>query len=142
MSDWIVFDKVEYHLAGDFPDDLDSDQAFVPTGFFVAWMILRGLASPETIRDFTNDVQSLRQRTATPSSIYRALGGVFESRLLIADGLRFTEVYFDFDTGTYLDDLDDVLGSEVPTYFHIADTWDNFDKLVKRLDERFSQWHR
>src|SRR5438128_8995498 len=109
MVDSLIYDKAMYHLSGEFPDDVDPDQAFVPTGFFVAWLAMKDLIADEVLEDFRMPFEDLRQRKTLPSSFYKSLGGVFESGLLKEIGRRFTEAYFDFDTGAYLDDLDEVL---------------------------------
>ncbi|WP_240927621.1 hypothetical protein [Paenibacillus thiaminolyticus] len=36
----VVYDKAEWHYEGEFPQELDIFQAYVPTGmFFVGWVL-------------------------------------------------------------------------------------------------------
>ena len=41
MADPFVYDKAKYHYSGDYPPDLPDEQAFVHTGFYLAWIIDR-----------------------------------------------------------------------------------------------------
>jgi len=136
----VIYDKAAYHTSGDFPDDVDPDQAYVPTGLFLAWVALKGLLNTETNAQWGREIEALKARLLSPSSFFRTIGGVFEQSLLTDDGRLFTQEYFDFDNGAYLDDLDDVLAASLPSLFHIADTWENFDELARRIEDRFTKW--
>ena len=35
VGELVVFDKAKWHFQGDFPQDLDIFQAYVPTGFYI-----------------------------------------------------------------------------------------------------------
>jgi hypothetical protein len=142
MNEQIIYDKAKYHIEGDFPDGLNKSQAHVPTGFFVAWLAMKPLVSEEILFDFKNEVDSLKTKTVSPSSLYRAVGGVLSEDMLTAEGNAFTQQYFDFDHGQYLDDYDELLSEHLPSFFHVADTWKNYDVLAKRIDERFAVWKK
>ncbi|MGH7457354.1 MAG: hypothetical protein ACRENG_38750, partial [bacterium] len=75
-------------------------------------------------------------------SLYRAVGGVLSEDMLTAEGNAFTQQYFDFDNGQYLDDYDELLAEHLPSFFHVAETWENYDILAKRIDERFTAWKK
>jgi hypothetical protein len=142
MNEQMVYDKAKYHIEGDFPEGLDKSQAYVPTGFFVAWLAMNNLLSDEILSDFKNEVDSLKNRKASPSSLYRAVGGVLSEDMLTAEGNAFTQQYFDFDHGQYLDDYDELLSEHLPSFFHVTDTWKNYNILAKRIDERFMVWRK
>lgn len=135
-----ILDKAKYHSEGDFPEDLSLENSYVLGGFFLAWCALRDLISDETKRDFSTEIQGSVSRTATPCSLYQALGGVLTDQHLSPLGASFASGYFDFDRGAYLDDFVKRLASELPTAYHVRNTWDNFEALCPLIDARFSQW--
>ena len=135
-----IFDKVKYHTEGDFSKDVSPQQAYVPTGYFIAWCAISGLLSVETLEQFQSDLVALLGRTVPPSDLYRKFGGVFSDANLNITGSKFTNSYFDFENGLYLDDFIEILATDVPSVFHVEDNWTNFDILCVRVDQRFQSW--
>ena len=62
----------------------------------------------------------------------------FFDQLLTPEGQEFTKSYY--ETNGYANDYDMVLGGDLPTLYHVANTWENFDKLVPILDDRLAAW--
>lgn len=42
--------------------------------------------------------------------------------------------------GPYLDDYADLLAQDLPSLYHVADTWENCARLQPRLDSQFASW--
>jgi hypothetical protein len=40
----------------------------------------------------------------------------------------------------YIDDFLDLLAENLPTAYHVEDSWENFNILRKKIDERFFDW--
>lgn len=137
-----IYDKAKYHYEGDFPKDLPPQQAFVHTGFYVAWAALNDLFSEEWRADCASEIAALRTRSALPTSLYRSLDGSFDSELLNDTGTDFTAEYFDFEDGRYLADYERLLAKNLPSIYHVEDSWANYDRIAARLDERFARWKR
>ncbi len=56
-------------------------------------------------------------------------------------GNAFARQYYGADTSpTYFDDYVACLAEELPSEYHVADSWENFDKIAAVLDRRFAQW--
>lgn len=140
MSEELVYDKAEYHLEGDFPAELEEEQAYVPTGLFVAWLAMNNLLVIEVTLAFQEEIGQLQMRQVSPSHFYQSLGGVLSSEMLTAEGNEFTLAYFDFETGKYLDDYESVLANYLSSLFHVPDTWESYDALAPVLHRRFRQW--
>lgn len=137
-----VFDKAKYHADGDFPSDLPREQAYVVGGMFVAWCALAGLLSEQARRDFAGECKALLKREKSPCSLYRAFGGVMIDSHLSETGVGFANAYFDFEVGAYLDDLIATLAANLPSAYHVADDWQNFDRLSPVIKQRFRNWKR
>ena len=68
--------------------------------------------------------------------------GKFWDHDLSDEGNEFASFYYDGE-GKYIADYAGALASGLPSVYHVADTWENYDKLVPVIDRRFSDWqHR
>lgn len=106
----------------------------------MAWCAQAGLLSSEAAHDFALEVSAIRARQVLPCSLYRAFGGVFTESHLSERGRAFAGDYFDFDHGSYLDDYIVKLASNVPSAYHVPDTWASFDALAPSIDLRLRDW--
>ena len=61
----------------------------------------------------------------------------FTDENLNEEGNLFSEAYF---RGLYLEDYDSTLCANVPTCYHVQDTWDNYEKLSPVISKRFEEW--
>lgn len=133
------YDDASWHSgAKNFPTDLLPDSAATHTGLYVAWAMLAGLGSHEFYDDFGDEVQKLRTRAITPSQVYKVMDGKFTNHDLSAEGNLFTGSYFDFQKGQFHNDYEQALCRRLPSMYHVADSWDSYDKLKPVLDNRLS----
>ncbi|HWF17886.1 MAG TPA: hypothetical protein VG754_01380 [Verrucomicrobiae bacterium] len=134
-----VYDKAEYHYDGDdYPKGLARRHAFVHTGMFVGWLIEHDMI----VTDFLDETVGFKERRITGAKIYKAWDGTLISDMLTEEGNRFAAHYFDFERGQFLDDYQEALASGLPSFYHVADTWDNFDIIKKKIDQRYETWKR
>lgn len=139
----IIFDKAKWHLGGDFPEKVNQFQAYVHTGMFICWIVFRDMLSEEYNDELNLEVKQLLNRSVSPSSFYHDyFDGVFSSEQIDPTIINFVKKYFDFENGLYLKDYTNTLDKDdnLPSIFHIADNWENFDKLKPILDQRFNEW--
>jgi hypothetical protein len=142
MSEEMVFDKAKWHYEGDYPADLDEDQAFVHTGLFLAWILDAGLYSEEFAEDLAKEIRRFKARKLTGPGVYRAADGVFADDMLNEEGLAFTRAYFDFEKGKYLKDYEKLLAADLPSMYHVPDTWESYDTLKPQIDKRYAAWQK
>jgi len=135
-----VYDKASWHSGGNWPAGLPEAQAYVHAGLFLAWIVDRGLASAAFAEGFPELVDAFRARKKTGPEVYALAGGVLASDMLNADGNAFAREYFDLERGAFLADYEGLLGAGLPSMYHVADTWPNYDKLRAQLDARFARW--
>jgi hypothetical protein len=135
------YDDASWHYGGDFPKDLPDEAAATHTGMFVAWALLSGLAGQIHIDEFPQDLEQLRTRSVTPGQFFfQSCDGKFIDENLNDQGNAFAATYFDLEHGSYLADYENVLGADLPSLYHVPDTWLTFDKLKPTLDNRFAAW--
>lgn len=141
----IVFDKAKWHITDDFPKDLDQHQSYVHTGLFVCWLVDSGLIEDDFRNENQIGINLLLSRQITPSQFYADyLDGVFDAAGLTQEAIKFTTDYFDFKKGKYVADYLATLDPDdcLPSIFHIADSWSNYDKLKKTIHTSYVLWRQ
>jgi len=132
------YDDASWHLEGDFPDDLPDDAAFTHTGLYLAWSVLAGIGSEELHDDFEEELAKLGARSISPCALYKAMDGKLTDENLSDEGNDFTKTYFDLDVGQYLKDYQELLCNNISTMYHVADSWENYERLKPILDNRLA----
>jgi len=135
-----VYDKASWHSGGSWPEELPEAQAYVHAGLFFGWILDRGLMSAAFSADFPELVHAFRAREKTGPEVYALAGGVLASDMLSDDGNAFARAYFDLEHGAFLAEYERLLGAGLPSLYHVADTWPNYEKLRAHLDARFARW--
>ena len=138
MDDPLVYDKAKWHYEAD--QSLPEENAYTHSGMFLAWLIGKDLLASEFAEDFQTEIQRLRERRITPGSFFQFVDGVLASDMLNEEGNAFAASYFEFEKGQYLGDYDELLVRQLPSPYHVADTWENYERLKQRIDERYSAW--
>jgi hypothetical protein len=132
-------DRADWHYGGNYPPELPPENGGTHIGMYLAWVILRGLGSKELIQHAGDTYNWVRTREVTGRDLLvTKLDEKFFDELLSPEGKAFTESYY--ETNGYANDYDRVLGGDLPTLYHVANTWENFDKLAPVLDERLAAW--
>src|ERR1043166_1516740 len=93
------------------------------------------------------ELKLLHEREKTPGDF---LMNVLGEKLIAADfsdeGNAFVRSYYQDKKGRlgiYLDDYSETFDrSDLPSLYHVEDSWENFDKLAKVIDRRFREWKR
>jgi hypothetical protein len=141
QDDIIVYDKAKWHHEGDYPKGLPEENAFTHTGMFLAWLADRGLLSPAFVEDFQEELQQLNERRITPGRFFQIVDGVLASDMLNDDGNTFSGAYYTLEN-KYFDDYQDILVLTLPSVYHVADTWENCEKLKATIDRRYNEWRQ
>lgn len=135
------YDDATWHSEGEFPKELPPEAGATHTGIFLAWALLSGLMGEFHESTSSEELEQLRRREITPGLFFlRVCDGKFTDEDLSSEGNAFAQEYFDFESGAYLTDYDDVLSAELPSQYHVPDSWDSFDRIRPTLDERLSKW--
>lgn len=139
MIEYIVYDKAKYHYDGNYPKDLPAEKAFVHTGMFLGWIIEKGLYSDEFAQE-AEQIELFKQHKITGTKVYEWWDGALVDDMLNEEGNAFAQYYFDFQNGMYLNDYDELLASNLPSLYHVEDSWENYEKIKQRIDQRYKDW--
>ena len=134
------YDDASWHTEGKFPSDLPEEAAATHCGIFLAWALLHEVVGEEHAEDFADDLNELRSRGVTPGAYLMHLDGKFTDEELSEEGNAFASSYFALEQGQYIKDYEKVLANGLPSSYHVADTWENFDRLQPTIDKRFKKW--
>src|SRR5579883_2595762 len=140
------YDDASWHSGTDLADDLPAEAGATHIGMFVAWALLSGLGGSlydgsgnRTYGgDRSHDLRKLRMRLITPRTFFLDVcKGKFAAKDLNEKGKAFALVYYAGKKARYLSDYGATLGKSGTTIYHVADTWENFDRLKPVLDRQF-----
>ncbi len=139
----MAIDRAEWHYGGKFPPQLPAENAGTHIGMFLAWAIMAGLESGMHQRDSGAGLEAVRGRRMTGRRFLAEFcDEKLTSEMLNEIGSRFAEAYYESDPPLYFLDYDRVLGSALPTLYHVEDSWENFDRLAPVIQARFDAWRR
>jgi hypothetical protein len=132
------------YAGGDLPPDVPPENGGTLIGMFLAWVILKGLEAEMHRRDAADELRQVRERTMTGREfLFRVCDGKFWDADLSPEGLAFARWYYALAGGTYgpywYDYVEAVVG-ELPTVYHVADSWENFDRVAPFIDARYAEW--
>jgi hypothetical protein len=92
--------------------------------------------------EFTLEPARFRSGELTGTQVYELGDGVLVDDMLTDEGNRFTRAYFDFKTGQYMKDYDEILSRGLPTQYHVKDTKDNYERIKQRINQRYEVWKK
>jgi hypothetical protein len=138
------YDRADWHYGGDFPKDLPPEAGGTHIGMFLGWAILRGLEGELHREDSVESLDAVRERRMTGRDfLMKECDEKFTAEDLNDEGNAFAEAYFQKDgPDGYVADYEATLGDNLPSLYHVEDTWENFDRFAPVLDRRFAEWKR
>ncbi|QCK15075.1 DUF7832 domain-containing protein [Mangrovivirga cuniculi] len=135
-----IYDNARNHFLGNFPETLPIEQAYVHIGMYLGWIIQNELYS-EYFED-ESEIQIIRfnNKVISPALLSELWDGYLGFELFNKKGNMFT--YYYYGGGIYKKDYQTVLAGDLPSIYHVEDSWENFDKISKKITERFNDWRK
>ena len=125
-------------------EPLPPGHAATHIGMFLAWAILNGLENGFHQQHSAELLAKVRRRELTGRQFFEAVcHGKFAEKDLNVEGNAFARRYYADETGErgdYFADYKRVLVKGLPSFWHVADTWENYDKLAPVINRRFEAW--
>nr|WP_203907785.1 hypothetical protein [Rhizocola hellebori] len=121
---------------------LPPDRAFVPAGFFFGWAVEAGLHNEEELLgdDVSGLLRRFSDRELTAARLFHSLAGMLDEETLNDSGYAFAEDYVGWNAGQYFDDFRQLLARQLPTVWHVEDTWANYDRMKAQIEARYRTW--
>ncbi|MEI7937856.1 MAG: hypothetical protein WCK27_14300 [Verrucomicrobiota bacterium] len=125
-------------------DPLPKGHAATHIGMFLAWAVINELHS-DFLRDHYEELLAkLRRREITGRQFFEAACSErFSERDLNEEGNTFAQHYYVDETGkrgAYFADYKKVLTAGLPSFWHVADTWENYAKIAAVISRRYEEW--
>lgn len=129
----VKYDDASWHYGGDFPDGLPPENGATHIGMFLAWAIMRDLVGELHREESQESLAKVKARQMTGAEfLIRECDEKFTDEDLGDEGNAFARQYY---KAQYFDDYCDV-----HVAYEVEDSWDNFDVIRPKLDERFDAW--
>jgi hypothetical protein len=137
------YDRADYDYSTE-EQPLPKGHAATHIGMFLAWAALKGLLNDFHEQHSAALVAKLRARQITGRQFFEgACKEQFAEKDLNVEGNSFAEYYYRESSGersTYFTDYKRTLAANLPSFWHVADTWDNYEKIAPVIARRFEQW--
>ncbi|MCX8532999.1 DUF7832 domain-containing protein [Chryseobacterium luquanense] len=148
------YDDASWHYGGDFPEGIPEKNGATHTGMFLNWCVANDLVSEELKEDSEDEIEKLIRREITGADfVIDALDGKFSEYDLNDLGNAFAKDYYVDETDfvnkfssfatDYINIFDSVAEEsdfEYETFYHIEDTYENYDLMKQIIDHRFVEW--
>ena len=137
------YDRADHDYSTE-AEPLPKGHAATHIGMFLAWATLNGLLNEFHSQKSPDLVAKLRARQITGRQFFEAAcREQFAEKDLGVEGNAFAEFYYrtpDGERGPYFADYRRVLATGLPSFWHVADTWENYDRLAPVITRRFQEW--
>lgn len=133
-----IYDNAKNHFLGNFPESLPIEQAYVHIGIYLGWIIENELYSEFFDDEAGIQIFRFQRKEICPTILSELWDGYLGYELFSHKGNLFT--YFYYGGGIYRKDYTDLLASDLPSIYHVKDTWENYDIMKAKITERFEQW--
>ncbi len=137
-----VYDKALWHADGDKlhrgiddPDGTPMPQSMVHPGMFIGWLIDHDMITAK----FLPQTAGFKRREITGAKVYEKWNSRLASDMLTNEGNQFARYYF---YGQYAYDYTQLVKKDPHSGLHVADTWENYNAISKKIDERYAEWKR
>jgi hypothetical protein len=136
-------DRMDWHYNGDFPDDLPLESGGTHIGLYLTWIINNNLVSGKHLKEDGESIDLVKRRQLTGRDfLMNVCDEEFGADDLNEEGLKFTRYYYgdENDMKDYIIDYLEALAGELESVYHVSNTWDNYDKISKVIDRRYTEW--
>jgi hypothetical protein len=139
----MAYDRADYDYSTE-SDPLPKGHAATHIGIFLSWAALNGLINEFHEQRSAEPLKKLRGREITGRQFFEAAcKEQFAEKDLNVEGNAFVEHYYknqSGERGPYFTDYKKVLAARLPSFWHVADTWQNYDRMAPVISRRFEEW--
>lgn len=136
----MVYDLAKKHFLGDFPDSLPIEKAYLHIGLYIGWVIDNKYYSDFFKKEASTEIFRFSRREISCIILAEIWDGALSHELFNDKTNLFT--YYYYAGGIFKMDYIEVLVKSHKTIYHVEDTWKNYEKISKRINERFEEWKK
>ncbi|TAE16489.1 MAG: hypothetical protein EAZ95_07675 [Bacteroidetes bacterium] len=136
----LIYDQAKRHFLGNFPTVLPIEQAYVHIGMFMGWMLDNELYSEMFEDEEGHQLLRFQRREVSCSLLSAMWDGYLGEDLFNEEGNAFSVYYY--QSGMYRKDYQRTLAENLPSFYHVEDSWDNFEKMSEVITSRYEEWKK
>ncbi|MCK4663160.1 MAG: hypothetical protein KAT68_09865 [Bacteroidales bacterium] len=140
----MTIDRIDWHSGGDYPEDLPHENGGTHIGFYISWILnnyLHGELHRESETDLKHVKKVINREITGLDFLISQCDEKFWDEDMNEEGNAFTEFYYSNEkTSRFYDDYSNTLAQKLESIYHVENTWNNYDKLAKVIDKRYSDW--
>ncbi|KLN45779.1 hypothetical protein AAY77_13635 [Providencia rettgeri] len=107
----------------------------------MTWIIQHGLVGEFHLEESEDEIALVKARKMDGREFLISMcDEKFISEDLNDEGNAFTEFYYAAEAGGYFDDYERVLQSDLPSTYHVENSWENYDKIAAIISDAFAKW--
>ena len=133
-----IYDSAKSHFLGNFPSTLPIEQAYVHIGMYLGWIVENNLYSDLFFDESETQIYRFLRKEINYTILSELWDGYLGPELFSKEGNLFT--YYYYGGGLYKRDYEQFLTKDLPSLYHVKDTWDNFDTISGVISARHSSW--
>lgn len=137
------YDRADFDYSTE-AEPLPKGHAATHIGMFLAWVINHRLENEWHRQNSPGLLEQVRRREITGRQFFEAAcNEKFAEKDLDVEGNAFAEVYYRNsagERGAYFEDYKKTLTKGLPSFWHVTDSWANYDRLAPVLDRRYQEW--
>jgi hypothetical protein len=135
-----IYDNAKKHFLGNFPDNLPIEQAYVHIGMYLGWIIENDLYSEYFEDEAEIQIFRFKRREISCTILSEIWDGYLGHELFSKEGNMFT--YYYYGGGLYKGDYDQTLVQQLPSIYHVDDSWENYETMAKLMSVRYNDWKK
>jgi hypothetical protein len=133
-----VYDLAKNHFLGDFPSSLPIEKAYLHIGIYMGWIIDNKLYSDYFEDEASTEIYRFSRREIGCIILAEIWNGALSHELFNDETNLFTFYYY--AGGIFRKDYNELLVKSHKTIYHADDSWDNYEMLKRRMNDRFEEW--
>jgi hypothetical protein len=135
-----IYDNARNHFLGNFPESLPIEQAYVHIGMYLGWVIQNDLYSEYFEEEAEHQIFRFKRRELSCTILSEIWDGYLGYELFNKEGNMFA--YYYYGGGIYKKDYVTLLAGDLPSLYHVKDTWENFEIICNKISSRFNEWKK
>ncbi|MFC0180156.1 DUF7832 domain-containing protein [Thorsellia kenyensis] len=139
----MVIDCIDWHEEPAYEFELEYKNAGTHIGMFISWLIINDLVSDWMKEDFADEIKLVLNRQMTGLELLLVAEGILREDYISEDALPFVEAYYSNDidfSRSYQNDYEKILTNNLTSFYHVADSWENYELLAPALEEAYQIW--
>ncbi len=133
-----IYDNAKNHFLGNFPESLPIEQAYVHIGMFLGWMIEKEMFSEYFEEETETQIYRFKNRDVSCTVLSEIWDGYLGYELFNKEGNMFA--YYYYGSGIYKKDYQTLLATDLPSIYHVKDTWENYAIVAGKISQRYHEW--